>query len=80
MKKSDLKRLEKALGYYRKAQKEMEDVLENLTDRDYEYVEFGGIEKFRLSTESIVEDLLMDAANTIAWVERRIKAIKEQLF
>ena len=77
MKKSDIKRLEKAVEHLQKAKDLLEATYDSLEKLPTECL-YMGISKTRVTTTSLVNEMLGSVSNNRSYIEGKVKVFKEE--
>ena len=77
MKQADIKRLEKAVEHLRKAKELLEKTYDSLEDQPTECL-YLGISKTRVTTTSLVNEMLGSVSYDRSYIEGKVKVFKEE--
>lgn len=77
MKQADIKRLEKAVEHLQKAKELLEKTYDSLEVQPTEYL-YLGISKTRVTTTSLVNEMLGSVSNDRSYIEGKVKVFKEE--
>jgi len=77
MKQADIKRLEKAVEHLQKAKDLLEKTYDSLEKQPTECL-YMGISKTRVTTTSLVNEMLGSVSNNRSYIEGKVKVFKEE--